>query len=154
MSACIHVCCIYIRVNAKAVLFLILYWELYLYSLYALEFVTECNKLKTIVWRYINKIIGKKYQDRNTVTEHCFWVVNSPAPYSGGPRFKSGTEDRLSWQVSGVFSVLPGKCRDSTLRQVTTVPCTYFPVHHSIITFAFKATYSDLLKMRSIINYK
>jgi hypothetical protein len=48
-------------------------------------------------------------------TERPSSVVSSPASYSGGAGFKSRPGDRLSWlRFVVVFSVPPGKCRDST----------------------------------------
>jgi hypothetical protein len=42
------------------------------------------------------------YEQMHSVTystERCGRVVNTPAPYSGGYRFKSQLRDGLSWQV-------------------------------------------------------
>jgi hypothetical protein len=53
----------------------------------------------------------------SSTTERHGRVVNSPASYLGGPRFKFRPGDRLSWlRFSWFSSVPPGKCRDSTLK--------------------------------------
>jgi hypothetical protein len=50
-------------------------------------------------------------------TEHCGQVGNTPASYIGRPRFKSWSTDRLHWGgFLKLFSVPPGKCRDSALK--------------------------------------
>jgi hypothetical protein len=50
-----------------------------------------------------------------TCTKCNSLVVNTPASYSEGPRFKPRYGDQLSWQFSWVSLVPPGKCHYSTL---------------------------------------
>jgi hypothetical protein len=54
---------------------------------------------------------------RQKATERRGSVVNTPASYTGDPKFKARPGDRLSnWGFSCFFSVPPGECRDSTLK--------------------------------------
>jgi hypothetical protein len=56
----------------------------------------------------------------------------TPDSYSGGHGFKSQPGDRLYWMtVSVVLSVLPGECRDSTLK---LTPKLFHPNYFQFIT--------------------
>jgi hypothetical protein len=73
------------------------------------------------------------------VTESSGRVVNTPASYSGGPRFKSRPGDRLSWlRFFVVFSIPPGECRESTLKiRPRSLPTKSFQIHHySLVTLS------------------
>jgi hypothetical protein len=55
------------------------------------------------------------------LTERRRRVVNTPAMYSGGPRFKSPFGGRLSClRFLWFFSVSPGKCLDSIINKAIT----------------------------------
>jgi hypothetical protein len=54
-------------------------------------------------------------------TQHRGLVVSTPPSYSGGLGFNSRHEDRRSFSgYSWIFSVPPGRCRNSVLNNATS----------------------------------
>jgi hypothetical protein len=64
-------------------------------------------------------------------------VVNTPASYSGGPRFKSWPRDRLSWLRFLVVSPSPpGQMPRKYLNiRPWPLPSKSFPIHHSLTAY-------------------
>jgi hypothetical protein len=71
-------------------------------------------------------------------------VANTPASYAGGPGFKSWPRDQLSLSLSWLSSVLPGKCRDSTLNYAMAT--SFHILSNSSVTISFDVIWSKLLK--------
>jgi hypothetical protein len=81
-------------------------------------------------------------------------MIKSPASYSWDPGFKSLLGYRLFWpRFSWFSSVLPSKCRDSTLNYATTTSKSFL-IRHSLITLLFDAMLYLFLKEASQINYR
>jgi hypothetical protein len=52
----------------------------------------------------------------------------------------------MSLRIFVLFSFRPGKYRIVPKIRAWPLPSTCFPIHHSLITLSFYATYSELLK--------
>jgi hypothetical protein len=92
------------------------------------------------IWN-INHSSRNKYVMVLLMTKHCGQVVNTPALYLGGPKFKSCPRDRLSWlmfimvflrtsrEMPGYYLKLGHDC---------FLP-HFFPIPHSPVILSFDA---------------
>jgi hypothetical protein len=71
---------------------------------------------------------------------HTYWVVITPALYSGGHRFKSLFRDPLTWGFPCFFSSPQRKFLNNDLNDATT---EYFSIHYSVIILPFDAKWTE-----------